>query len=169
MTLWTIRHPLQVAYAARHEMCEFAEDFLARRTRLAFVDVAAAEEALPKARLACSMLGLPLRHSGNLHGPPHAAGLRECAHVQRGAALLLCPVPRATHMAALAVLASIAITAPSNLISSQNAKYRGAWPIAAGGSANKGGGVGAVAAPAGAAARVAAAMCDTGHMIETGE
>ena len=29
-------------------MCESAEDFLARRTRLAFVDVSAAEEALPK-------------------------------------------------------------------------------------------------------------------------
>ncbi len=38
----------EVAYAARHEMCESAEDFLARRTRLAFVDVRAAEEALPR-------------------------------------------------------------------------------------------------------------------------
>lgn len=40
----------EVAYAARHEMCEGAEDFLARRTRLAFVDVSAAEEALPRVR-----------------------------------------------------------------------------------------------------------------------
>lgn len=39
-----------MAYAARHEMCESAEDFLARRTRLAFVDVRAAEEALPRVR-----------------------------------------------------------------------------------------------------------------------
>ena len=38
----------EVVYAATHEFCETAEDFLARRTRLAFVDVAAAEQALPK-------------------------------------------------------------------------------------------------------------------------
>ena len=38
----------EVAYAARHEMCETAVDFVARRTRLAFVDVAATEQALPR-------------------------------------------------------------------------------------------------------------------------
>ena len=38
----------EVVYAATHEFCETAEDFLARRTRLAFVDVAAAEQALPR-------------------------------------------------------------------------------------------------------------------------
>ena len=38
----------EVAYAARHEMCETAVDFVARRTRLAFIDVAATEQALPR-------------------------------------------------------------------------------------------------------------------------
>lgn len=39
---------LQVVYAARHEMCHSAVDFLARRSRLAFLDVAAARVALPR-------------------------------------------------------------------------------------------------------------------------
>lgn len=38
----------EVVYAAREEMCESAMDFLARRTRLAFLDIAAAEQALPR-------------------------------------------------------------------------------------------------------------------------
>jgi len=42
----------EVVYAARHEYCETATDFLLRRTRLAFVDIDAAEAALPRVRLA---------------------------------------------------------------------------------------------------------------------
>jgi glycerol-3-phosphate dehydrogenase len=38
----------EVVYAARHEMCLSAEDFLARRCRLAFLDVKAARAALPR-------------------------------------------------------------------------------------------------------------------------
>ena len=38
----------EVVYAAHHEWCETAEDFIARRTRMAFVDVAATEQALPR-------------------------------------------------------------------------------------------------------------------------
>ena len=38
----------EVAYACRHEMCVTPEDFLARRSRLAFLDVEAARKALPK-------------------------------------------------------------------------------------------------------------------------
>jgi glycerol-3-phosphate dehydrogenase len=38
----------EVVYAARHEMCRSATDFLARRTRLAFLDVAAARTAAPR-------------------------------------------------------------------------------------------------------------------------
>jgi glycerol-3-phosphate dehydrogenase len=38
----------EVAYCCRHEMCETAEDFIARRTRMAFLDVLATREALPK-------------------------------------------------------------------------------------------------------------------------
>ena len=38
----------EVAYAVRYEYCTGVEDFLARRTRLAFLDVRAAEQALPK-------------------------------------------------------------------------------------------------------------------------
>lgn len=38
----------EVVYAARHEMCRSASDFLARRCRLAFTDVAAARAALPR-------------------------------------------------------------------------------------------------------------------------
>ena len=44
-------HPIigaEVVYAARHEFCQTACDFIARRTRLAFLDVAAAEAALPR-------------------------------------------------------------------------------------------------------------------------
>ena len=40
----------EVVYAARHEYCETATDFLMRRTRLAFVDIDAAESALPRVR-----------------------------------------------------------------------------------------------------------------------
>ncbi len=39
-----------MVYAARHEYCETATDFLLRRTRLAFVDIDAAEAALPRVR-----------------------------------------------------------------------------------------------------------------------
>jgi glycerol-3-phosphate dehydrogenase len=41
-------HPIleaEVVYAARHEFCETANDFLARRSRLAFLDVASAKKA----------------------------------------------------------------------------------------------------------------------------
>lgn len=43
-------HPViaaEVVYAARHEYCQTVCDFIARRTRLAFIDVDAAEAALP--------------------------------------------------------------------------------------------------------------------------
>lgn len=46
-------HPMlqaEVVYAARHEYCETVEDFLARRTRLAFLDTRACEEAIPQVR-----------------------------------------------------------------------------------------------------------------------
>lgn len=38
----------EVAYCARNEYCETAVDFIARRTRLAFLDVNAATRALPR-------------------------------------------------------------------------------------------------------------------------
>ncbi len=44
-------HPVleaEVVYAARHEFCATACDFLARRSRLAFLDVAAARRAVPR-------------------------------------------------------------------------------------------------------------------------
>ena len=44
-------HPMleaEVLYACRQEFCEHAEDFIARRTRLAFLDTAATEQALPR-------------------------------------------------------------------------------------------------------------------------
>ena len=44
-------HPVieaEVIYAVRNEMCETPEDFIARRTRLAFVDAGAAAQALPR-------------------------------------------------------------------------------------------------------------------------
>ena len=37
-----------MVYAVQHEMCETPEDFIARRTRLAFLDTQACSEALPK-------------------------------------------------------------------------------------------------------------------------
>ena len=40
----------EVVYAVQHEAAETPEDFLARRTRLAFLDAAAAEQALPRVR-----------------------------------------------------------------------------------------------------------------------
>ena len=46
-------HPMieaEVVWAVREELCETACDFIARRTRLAFVDTAACEQALPRAR-----------------------------------------------------------------------------------------------------------------------
>ncbi|KAK9797836.1 hypothetical protein WJX73_007013, partial [Symbiochloris irregularis] len=44
-------HPVieaEIIYAMHNEMCETPEDFIARRTRLAFVDVAATHQALPR-------------------------------------------------------------------------------------------------------------------------
>ena len=44
-------HPMieaEVVYAAQNEYCETAEDFIARRTRLAFLDVNATRQALPR-------------------------------------------------------------------------------------------------------------------------
>ena len=38
----------EVAYCARHEYCESAVDFIARRSRLAFLDTDAANHALPR-------------------------------------------------------------------------------------------------------------------------
>jgi len=56
-------HPVieaEVVYAARAEYCQTAVDFLARRTRLAFLDVKAAEEALPRV---VELLGAELKWS----------------------------------------------------------------------------------------------------------
>lgn len=54
-------HPVmeaEVVYAVRHEYCTTVEDFLARRTRLAFVDTAAAVQAVPRvAELMAGELG----------------------------------------------------------------------------------------------------------------
>ena len=44
-------HPVleaEVVYAVHHEYCETPEDFIARRSRLAFLDHRACEEALPR-------------------------------------------------------------------------------------------------------------------------
>ena len=49
----------EVVYTARHEYCESAEDFLARRTRLAFLDIEAARQALPRVRRAASAARAP--------------------------------------------------------------------------------------------------------------
>lgn len=38
----------EVIYCCRHEMCETPEDFVARRTRLAFLDTRACLEAIPR-------------------------------------------------------------------------------------------------------------------------
>lgn len=56
-------HPVieaEVVYAARAEYCQTAVDFLARRTRLAFLDIKAAEEALPRV---VELLGAELKWS----------------------------------------------------------------------------------------------------------
>lgn len=50
-------HPMleaEVVYAVKHEYCETAEDFIARRTRLAFLDVDACRQALPRVRVTSS-------------------------------------------------------------------------------------------------------------------
>ena len=47
-------HPMleaEVVYAVQHEYCETPEDFIARRTRLAFLDVDACRVALPRVGL----------------------------------------------------------------------------------------------------------------------
>ena len=41
----------EVVYAVHNEYCETPEDFIARRSRLAFLDVRACAEALPRVRL----------------------------------------------------------------------------------------------------------------------
>lgn len=57
-------HPVleaEVVFAAQHEMCRTAGDFLARRSRLAFLDVRAAQRALPRV---VELLGRELGWSG---------------------------------------------------------------------------------------------------------
>lgn len=57
-------HPVleaEVVFAAQHEMCRTAGDFLARRSRLAFLDARAAERALPRV---VELLGRELGWSG---------------------------------------------------------------------------------------------------------
>lgn len=53
-------HPMieaEVPYACRAEFCEHAEDFIARRTRLAFLDTSATEQALPRVGSAVLLCG----------------------------------------------------------------------------------------------------------------
>ncbi len=59
-------HPMleaEVVYAVRHEYCETAEDFIARRTRLAFLDVDACKLALPR------VLPIPFTTNRQRHFP----------------------------------------------------------------------------------------------------
>ena len=87
-------HPMieaEVVWAVREELCQTACDFIARRTRLAFVDVAACEQALPRVREArgvapgcCSRLPALLTWTV-------AAG-RHCACALAPAAALCCNV-----------------------------------------------------------------------------
>ena len=42
MLVWVCATNRQVVYAVRHELCRTPADFLARRSRLAFLDTAAA-------------------------------------------------------------------------------------------------------------------------------
>lgn len=57
-------HPVleaEVLFSAQHEMCRSAQDFLARRSRLAFLDYKAAQRALPRV---VELLGKELGWSG---------------------------------------------------------------------------------------------------------
>ena len=59
-------HPVleaEVVYAVHHEYCETPEDFIARRSRLAFLDHRACQEALPRVNMPASWprtLSLPV-------------------------------------------------------------------------------------------------------------
>lgn len=48
----------EVVYAVQHEYCETPEDFIARRSRLAFLDTRACAEALPRVQ-ACLPVMFP--------------------------------------------------------------------------------------------------------------
>ena len=48
---------VQVRYAVRYEYACHAKDFIARRTRLAFLNVQAARECLPRVRLFVPRIG----------------------------------------------------------------------------------------------------------------
>ena len=52
-------HPVleaEVVYAVHNEYCETPEDFIARRSRLAFLDQRACQEALPRVHVSSSLL-----------------------------------------------------------------------------------------------------------------
>ena len=52
-------HPVleaEVVYAVHNEYCETPEDFIARRSRLAFLDHRACQEALPRVHAPSSLL-----------------------------------------------------------------------------------------------------------------
>lgn len=56
----------EVAYCARHEYCESVIDFIARRSRLAFLDTDAATKAIPRvAELLAMELHWDRRRKGN--------------------------------------------------------------------------------------------------------
>ena len=71
----TCRLLKQYCVQLRHEMCETPEDFLARRTRLAFLDARACKEALPKVLHLCPQAAACCRcifvRSGSAQCPPH--------------------------------------------------------------------------------------------------
>ncbi len=67
-------HPVleaEVVYAVHNEYCETPEDFIARRSRLAFLDQRACQEALPRVHVPSSLLLPGLFVDTLLHGLQH--------------------------------------------------------------------------------------------------
>ena len=63
-------HPVleaEVVYAVHNEYCETPEDFIARRSRLAFLDQRACQEALPRVHVPSSLLLPALFVDGFFH------------------------------------------------------------------------------------------------------
>src|SRR5690349_7450993 len=49
---------VQVPYCCQHEYCETVEDFITRRTRMAYTDTAAALKAIPRVSRVCRLVQL---------------------------------------------------------------------------------------------------------------
>ena len=93
-------HPVleaEVVYAVHHEYCETPEDFIARRSRLAFLDHRACGEALPRVSCLHTFCCLTFQHDillglfCTLRDAAHSVRIAQTVHAMLSVYLTLLP------------------------------------------------------------------------------